>query len=62
VTADGAEEIRPDCTKDVLALAPAHIKDAESACNFSDRAALEQALLALARKNPAAAYTYRLTR
>lgn len=61
LTTRGAEEIRPDCTKDVLAIAPGSIKDAEGACNFTDRATLEQALLALARKNPAVAFTYRLT-
>ena len=55
LTANGAEEIRPDCTKDMLAIAPSRIKDAEGACNFTDRATLELALLALARKNPAAA-------
>jgi len=62
LTANGAEEIRPDCTKDVVAIAPARIKDAEGACNFTDRAILEQALLALARKNPATAFSYRLDR
>ena len=60
VTATGAEEMRPDCTKDILALAPARIKDAEGACNFADRATLEQALLAFARTNPPATFSYRL--
>jgi len=55
----GADEIRPDCTQDILAVAPARIKDAEGACNFTDRTTLEQALLALARKNPAATYVWR---
>ena len=59
-TAKGADEIRPDCTKDVLAIAPTRIKDAEGACNFTDRATLELALLALAKKNPAITYSYRL--
>jgi hypothetical protein len=61
LTTHGAEEIRPDCTKDVLAIAPSGIKDAEGACNFIDRATLERALLTLARKNPAVAFTYRFT-
>ena len=60
--AGGADEIRPDCTKDVLAISPTRIKDAEGACNFTDRATLEQALIALARKNPAATFSYRPTR
>ena len=62
VTAGGADEIRPDCTKDVLAIAPTRIKDAEGACNFTDRATLEQALVALARKNPPASFSYRFDR
>jgi len=62
LAANGAEEIRPDCTKDVLAIAPSRIKDAEGACNFTDRATLEQALLALARKNLAPSFSYRLAR
>ena len=62
LTADGAGEIRPDCTKDILAIAPARIRDAEGACNFTDRATLEQALLTLARKNPAPNFSYRFAR
>jgi hypothetical protein len=58
-TAGGADEIRPDCTRDVLAIAPARIKDAEGACNFTGRATLELALVALARKNPPASFSYR---
>jgi hypothetical protein len=61
-SADGAEEMRPDCTRDMLALAPSRIQDAEGACNFTDRATLEQALLAFARTNPAATVSYRLPR
>ena len=61
-TAHGADEIRPDCTKDILAIAPARIKDAKGACNFTDRADLEQALIALAGKNPAATFSYRFVR
>ena len=60
VTDNSAEEMRPDCTKDILAIAPARIKDAEGACNFTDRATLEQALLAFARTNPTATFSYRL--
>ena len=62
LNAGGADEIRPDCTKDVLAIAPRRIKDAEGACNFTDRATLEQALVAFARKNPAATFSYRPAR
>ena len=62
LTGGGADEIRPDCTKDVLAIAPARIKDSEGACNFVDRGTLEQALVALARKNPAATFSYRPAR
>ena len=62
LAAGGADEIRPDCTKDVLAIAPARIKDAEGACNFTDRATLEQALVALAQKNPPATFSYRPAR
>jgi len=61
-TANGAEEIRPDCNADVLAIAPARIKDADGGCNFTDRATLEQTLLALAAKNPAVSYTWSIAR
>lgn len=60
VTAKGAQEIRPDCTKDILAMAP--IKDVDGACDFADRATLERALLALAQTNPAGTFSYRLSR
>ena len=60
--ANSAGEIRPDCTKDILAIAPGRIKDQDGACAFTDRATLEQALLSLARKNPPSKYSYRLSR
>ena len=59
-TATGAEEMRPDCTKDILALAPTRIKDTGGDCNFTDRATLEMALLAFARTDPPVNFSYRL--
>jgi hypothetical protein len=56
-TADGADEIRPDCTKDA-ALTPG-IKDDDGVCTFQSRLKLEQSLLALAAGGKPAEHFYR---
>jgi hypothetical protein len=49
----GADEIRPDCKKDISVVSRFGVKpDRNDACNFTDRATLEKSLRALRGKTP----------
>ena len=56
-----AEEIRPDCDKDIRAARASRTRpDKDGACTFATRAALEKSLLALWKSGKKAEYLYQL--
>ncbi len=57
---DSAEEIRPDCDKDIRAARASRTRPGkDGACTFATRAALEKSLLALWKSGKKAEYLYR---